>query len=242
MDSVICCDHEPQLLFPIPPHFPPPNTISKLQAIAFDTDGRAWVGDDAGMVKVLYFDNQEGTLETVGTLLAGAGVKRPGTTSSNQLGSKADLGGGSSGGALGFFGRLAASERHTDGAVRSIFVSGQHGWVALGPSGRPKLTLWCTLTLRLLDSWDCGSFGHCHAMKALGPPRAVNTATLAAPSSGGTASDGEGDSSGMGSTWRLLTGHENGQLLLWHPDSKVLAPMISIGAPSSPVSGGEQCG
>lgn len=37
--------------------------------------------------------------------------------------------------------------------------------------------------------------------------------------------------------WRLLTGHENGQLLLWHPDSPRLAPLISIGDTGSPIRG-----
>ncbi len=38
-------------------------------------------------------------------------------------------------------------------------------------------------------------------------------------------------------TWRLLTGHENGQLLLWHPRASVLAPLIRIGEPASSVRG-----
>jgi hypothetical protein len=35
--------------------------------------------------------------------------------------------------------------------------------------------------------------------------------------------------------FRLLSGHENGQLLLWHPDGSRLAPLISIGEPGAAV-------
>ncbi|MEW5304554.1 MAG: hypothetical protein WDW36_007157 [Sanguina aurantia] len=40
-------------------------------------------------------------------------------------------------------------------------------------------------------------------------------------------------------TWRLLTGHENGQLLMWHPQHNKLSPLMRIGGSehSSPVRG-----
>ena len=28
--------------------------------------------------------------------------------------------------------------------------------------------------------------------------------------------------------WRILTGHDNGQLLLWHPRASRLAPLIQV--------------
>lgn len=37
--------------------------------------------------------------------------------------------------------------------------------------------------------------------------------------------------------WRLLTGHENGQLLLWDPSLPLLAPLLRIGEPCSPCRG-----
>lgn len=37
--------------------------------------------------------------------------------------------------------------------------------------------------------------------------------------------------------WRLLTGHENGQCLLWHPMASHLAPLLMIGEPMSPCRG-----
>ncbi len=37
--------------------------------------------------------------------------------------------------------------------------------------------------------------------------------------------------------WRLLTGHENGQLVLWHPKASALVPLIRIGDPTSSVRG-----
>lgn len=39
----------------------------------------------------------------------------------------------------------------------------------------------------------------------------------------------------VNSFWRVITGHENGQILLWHPFAQHLSPLLMIGEPASPV-------
>lgn len=113
-----------------------------------------------------------------------------------------------------------------------------------------------------VDCYDCCGFGPCHAMAALRWPTDADdngatgggTGSLHAPASAHphhrpTRSDGgrDGAAGGPSSTglstsaarppWRLLTGHENGQLLLWNPSHTALAPLLRIGEPGSPCRG-----
>lgn len=112
-----------------------------------------------------------------------------------------------------------------------------------------------------LDMWSCGHFGSCLAMTslvtsdALTEMAAATTSAAAAagrPSQRGRPGQGEHvvgpgldvppivpeDNIGEDprSGWRLVTGHESGQLLLWNAAADRLAPVIKIGDPGlSPV-------
>eukprot|EP00798_Chlamydomonas_sp_ICE-L_P018547 gene18547-25054_t len=40
-----------------------------------------------------------------------------------------------------------------------------------------------------------------------------------------------------GKMWRIMTGHENGQVLVWQPASNKLLPLLRVGEPVSPIRG-----
>jgi hypothetical protein len=126
------------------------------------------------------------------------------------------------------------------------------------PSLRLAPCLCCPLlhTGTQLDMWSCGPYGSCLAMASLLTSDARAEATAAAvaaaaarfqraqsisdygpaglvvPSSVPEDHVGEDPRSG----WRLVTGHENGQLLLWNAASDHLQPLVRVGDPGhSPV-------
>ncbi|GLI61954.1 hypothetical protein VaNZ11_004517 [Volvox africanus] len=136
-----------------------------------------------------------------------------------------------------------------EGPVRCIFVRGSRAWASGGRS-YPWLQLWDTDTLQDLDLFECGTLGPCHAMAPLRWPSASSAGPSLHITIGSqhhrTHSDGcrgtqvpptSGAGGHPGSSWRLLTGHENGQLLLWHPGHRNLAPLLRIGDPGSPCRG-----
>lgn len=117
----------------------------------------------------------------------------------------------------------------------------------------------CLLSGTQLDVWMCGNYGSCAAMAPLLTTAALaeNAAAAAAASFGnsaaGSAAAALGSSNMLGSviastvredgigecprsSWRLVTGHENGQLLIWNAASDLLQPLVKIGEPgSSPI-------
>ena len=121
----------------------------------------------------------------------------------------------------------------------------------------PWIALYSTTLLESLDRWECGAFGACHSMRPLGwkshgnnnnntsPSQALLTAsTMPAPDPAAIAREGrktrrrsyiEGGPPAM--DWRLLTGHESGQLVMWHPASTRLSPLMYFGEPCSPIRG-----
>ncbi|GIL51335.1 hypothetical protein Vafri_7343 [Volvox africanus] len=149
---------------------------------------------------------------------------------------------------------ITSGNNHTppgtmEGPVRCIFVRGSRAWASGGRSCA-WLQLWDTDTLQDLDVFECGTLGPCHAMASLRWPSASSTGPSLHITTGSqhhrTHSDGcraaqvpptSGASGQPGSSWRLLTGHENGQLLLWHPGHRNLAPLLRIGDPGSPCRG-----
>ncbi|GLC35543.1 hypothetical protein PLESTB_000196300 [Pleodorina starrii] len=140
-----------------------------------------------------------------------------------------------------------------EGPVRCIFVRGGRVWAG-GGRGSAWLQLWDAETFQDIDVFDCGAFGPCHAMAPLrwpsssssGPGPGYHHPALNNPpqhqqqhrhtQSDATRAPGPAPAP-CGGSWRLLTGHENGQLLLWHPEHRVLAPLLRIGDPGSPCRG-----
>ena len=108
---------------------------------------------------------------------------------------------------------------------------GEGGWI----------TLWDTCSYVELDTWECQQFGPCNAIKPLSWVSASSRPALQeASSTSKSPTLSKMDSSGPGAcpselNWRLLTGHENGQLLLWHPGLDKLTPLLKIGDPGSAI-------
>lgn len=149
---------------------------------------------------------------------------------------------------------LSAVLPSVDGPVRCLFIRGGRAWACLGGKSSAWLLMWDVATFSDLDAWDCCTFGACNAMAAIrwpaddasgvpahelrhsgggdsnyrsqsNPPLATNSVALLAAAEAAYAGP-----------WRLVTGHENGQLILWHPE-QFLVPLLRIGDPFSPVRG-----
>ncbi|KAG2500702.1 hypothetical protein HYH03_001467 [Edaphochlamys debaryana] len=106
-----------------------------------------------------------------------------------------------------------------EGPVRCIFSRGGRAWTSGGRQG--WLQLWDVSTFQDLDVRR--PHARPHVLRAHPPRgRVAGAVFLHAPAA---------------TSWRLLTGHENGQLLLWHPNFNVLAPLLRIGEPCSPCRG-----
>lgn len=147
-----------------------------------------------------------------------------------------------------------------EGPVRAIISRGPRAWIA-GGRGDPWLSVFSTASLIELDSWDCSEVGICTVMTAMDLPdgggasaeasgRNGGSGRLALSASKGTTASREtsgalglnpAGSGGLQGTydgvdsWRLLTGHENGQVLMWSPNSGRLQPMLKIGDLGSPI-------
>lgn len=151
-------------------------------------------------------------------------------------------------GVLRVFERICLCSQHAAGAVTCTEFSFDCGALHIGSCA-------CAAGTQL-DIWSCDQYGSCLAMTsmltsdALAETSAAATAAAAArfqrtrnsneftnpgldvPTSVPEDNIGEDPRSG----WRLISGHENGQLLLWNAASDRLQPVIKIGEPGlSPV-------
>lgn len=105
-----------------------------------------------------------------------------------------------------------------------------------------------------LDMWSCGSYGSCLVMASMMTSDALTEtawANAAAAASRFRASAADCTPGGLDvpcsvpedhigedprSSWRLITGHESGQLLLWNAAADWLQPVVKVGDPGlSPV-------
>jgi len=105
-----------------------------------------------------------------------------------------------------------------------------------------------------LDMWSCGPYGSCLAMTSMLTADALAATTAAATAAqyqSPKRSSSEHNTAGLDvpccvpednigedprSSWRLITGHESGQLLLWNAAADRLQPLVKIGEPGlSPV-------
>ena len=123
-----------------------------------------------------------------------------------------------------------------DGPVRCLHVSGARAWAG-GGRGEGWVSLWSADSYTQLDTWEAGQFGPCHAMRAVswapgGTPAAPALNSRQAARRGLSTMRRESSSFSGGMTakggilnmmslvgikevtgyWRLLTGHENGQV------------------------------
>ncbi|KAG1670164.1 hypothetical protein FOA52_000876 [Chlamydomonas sp. UWO 241] len=188
------------------------------------------------------FDSVIGGMVVVGPLSA---ASRKGSTAalSDQLPSPLLLDSG-----LSSFSGVGASGVG-DRAVTALYVGGGLAWAASGRSNLSRLTLWSSSTLKQLDGWECRAYGAVNAIKALAratpaaPPR---NASLSGSPSTGSSRRFLGDPTTSGAwgapimtdrpssaphataPWRVLTGHANGQLLMWHSSASRLVPLLAI--------------
>lgn len=108
-----------------------------------------------------------------------------------------------------------------------------------------------------MDMWSCGSYGSCLCMASMltSDALAASTAAAAAAAAAGRPPYGRPSADCVAggldvpssvpedhigedprSSWRLVTGHESGQLLLWNAASDRLQPVVKVGDPGlSPV-------
>jgi hypothetical protein len=138
-----------------------------------------------------------------------------------------------------------------------MLVRDDRAWVSGGRT-EPWMGLFDAVLGAQLDLWPCGSYGSCLAMASMATMAALREQAAAegAPSAQGGNSGGgaAGGSSGLAhsnsgsslgvhsvpednlgeaprSSWRLVTGHDNGQLLLWAAAEDVLRPLVVVGEP-----------
>ncbi|KAF5830784.1 hypothetical protein DUNSADRAFT_14050 [Dunaliella salina] len=97
-------------------------------------------------------------------------------------------------------------DRPTEGPIRCIHLQDDKAWISGGISNSQP---WLSLPF-------------------MPPPRTSLETQTPRQSQGGAQAP-------AGLQWRLLTGHENGQLLLWNPHANRLSPLIMIGPPGSPI-------
>jgi hypothetical protein len=154
-------------------------------------------------------------------------------------------------------------QMESHGPIRCIFSDGPHAWVSGGKGQSGSwIALWSALELRSLDRWECGAFGPCNSMKPLGwqaggspstiPPYmmglvSASTMPLSDPSLQASVEVGRAKKTRRRSyieggpppmDWRLLTGHESGQLVMWHPAATRLCPLLYFGDPChNPICG-----
>eukprot|EP00798_Chlamydomonas_sp_ICE-L_P025957 gene25957-11641_t len=217
-----------------------------VRVISFDSKGRAWVADDQGQVRVLKYDSNETKLEVVSSLvhLSSLELKQPDKPGAGAAGKPAAK-------ALWYKTATASTPpKRAQGPARCIFVSNSRAWVGGGRTDG-WLALWSADTYTQIDIWESPTFGVCNAISPIRwgsspPSRSSSMAKSVSASSlterkdfdpGNFATNSLSTAFGTQATWRLLTGHENGQVLLWHPDSDRLLPLLRIGEPTSPIRG-----
>lgn len=199
-----------------------------VRCIAFDEHLHAWIGDDSGKVKVMRCDDS-GKIENVSTLQRSTTLKSADSASKPLMTSVFQrLGSGGS----------SPKKGGDQGPIRCIIVRDKRAWVAGGNKDmHPYLVMFDADTFKNIDTFELGSFGPCYAMKSLPWPAPNRPAADAAAAA-------NGDPLPMVQPWRLLTGHENGQLLLWNPEAPKLQPMLKIHDSSTPIrygSWGARC-
>jgi hypothetical protein len=113
--------------------------------------------------------------------------------------------------------------------------------------------------VKLLHTYELAAYGACHALAAIpwaadhaAPPTRYpsnisspsNFSNISLPrlqsamqSNTGAAESVASEHPGDAPGWRLITGHEGGQLLLWHPAAAQLQPIMKIEGSSSSVRG-----
>eukprot|EP01025_Chloroclados_australasicus_P036358 TRINITY_DN3706_c0_g1_i4.p1 TRINITY_DN3706_c0_g1~~TRINITY_DN3706_c0_g1_i4.p1 ORF type:complete len:1300 (-),score=207.83 TRINITY_DN3706_c0_g1_i4:1330-5229(-) len=124
------------------------------------------------------------------------------------------------------------------GQVHSIFYHDRYAWTCGGVSHSDCcIRLWqdispnvAELTFKLVGQWSCGQFGPTTSVsKIQWPPLPTN------PQQFQEAIQCQDPDK---ITYRILTGHENGQLLMWSSSKYApLRPVLVIGEPASPVRG-----
>lgn len=128
-----------------------------------------------------------------------------------------------------------------EGPIRCLLVRDGRAWVSGGRT-EPWLALFESELGTQLDAWRCDSHGACHCMQVL-----PKDPTLQVCPSFKTRHGGVGNSTELGvstvaegcedtrSMWRLLTGHDNGQMLVWQACSDVLQPILKVGETGSAI-------
>eukprot|EP00775_Hariotina_reticulata_P009889 gene9889-10046_t len=229
---------------------------SSVRCLAADEDSDVvWAGDDSGSLAVLRCWQGSSRMECTATILpAKAGAK----ASKHTGAAAADVKPSSLARRRSFTCRGGARSA-AEGPIRAMLVRDDRAWVAGGRT-EPWIGLFDAVLGAQLDMWLCGLHGGCVAMgsmltaAALSERNATCAATAQSANSLGSSNRGSlGGAGGMGtalpesvpedgiaenprSSWRLVTGHDSGQLLLWSAASDKLQPLVIVGDSSqSPV-------
>jgi hypothetical protein len=140
---------------------------------------------------------------------------------------------------------------------------------AAGGRHKPWLQLWDASPVALLHTCDLAAYGACHALTAIPWPADLQPSRYPSNFSSGvlprvqpgqqhakqqqratwqqelSEEQQQQQQQEASPGWRLVTGHDSGQLLLWHPCSHQLQPIMKIEGSSSSVRGimvFESCG
>eukprot|EP00798_Chlamydomonas_sp_ICE-L_P018693 gene18693-25214_t len=220
----------------------PPTPV---RVITFDDKNQAWIGDDFGGVRVLKYDQDNSKLVVVTSLVHRRSLEeKPVEKGKDASMSKSTVHARQYWYKAASTGVGASASKRAQGPARCIYVSGTRAWVGGGRTDG-WLTLWSTETYQQIDLWEGATFGSCNV---LSPIRWGQQSNAPGPISKSFSMPTEGDAlaplvqgqtprSAGSSSWRIMTGHENGQVLLWQPGSDRLLPLLRIGDPSSAIRG-----
>ncbi|KAF6253127.1 hypothetical protein COO60DRAFT_1463350 [Scenedesmus sp. NREL 46B-D3] len=231
---------------------------SCVRVLAADADSDVvWGGDDAGRLAV--FRCRQGSLhsrlECTATILPGKAGTLKGHSSAALAVKPRAL-------SLRHSLSCRTPGESAEGPITALLVRDDHAWVAGGRT-QPWLAVFDAVAGTQLDTWSCGSYGSCQAMTYMLTSAALARQAVFPPgltSGGGSCADKGGyyhscsfaaaqaaagiasvPEDGIGeqprSSWRLITGHDNGQLLLWSGASDRLVPLVVVGEPLGPVRG-----
>lgn len=188
-----------------------------ITCICFEKPGLAWVGDAAGNIQVLSLAGDGQVLQHLDTV----NIAPPTVTSEGGMEvPRSPRRGGRN--------KCHRANKPLDQAVRCMYIRSGKAWVAVGKSECYLALINCA-DRHQVDIFNCTEpYGPCNAMAEL---PCVDDLSHPSPGTPGEMSLVRSQE------WRLLTGHKNGQVLMWHPDYQTLQPMLKFGDLSSSVKG-----
>ena len=183
-----------------------------VSAMAIDKFGVCWVGDILGGISVVTLDEASRNVEAK-VLCTGAAP-----TASTNL----------------FHWAYRQGVQSSDLPVHAI-LCGQASVIVAGGSYRPDgkytslpvLTLWDGEGQKSAQQHNCNPHGPCHALACMGDSEPYRTSS--------SSLHGAQDGSDPQCRWQMLSGHENGRLLLWDVLEARMGVLMEICVDKEPV-------